>query len=111
MTGPDTVALVLAGGGARGAYEVGALSVALREEHVLASSAIPVAFPAIHVSEPEVARGWYSDGGTRLNTPIKPALALGATRVVVVALSSLAAPRDRRWPARTSPTPWRGSAR
>jgi NTE family protein len=62
----------------------------LTEEHVRASAAIPFAFPAVHVSSPEPARGWYFDGGTRVNTPIKPALTLGAKRVVVVALNSLA---------------------
>lgn len=63
----------------------------LTDEHVRASSAIPSAFPAVHVSAPERARGWYVDGGTRLNTPIKPALELGATRVVVIALNALGA--------------------
>lgn len=66
----------------------------LTDEHVRASAAIPGVFPAVHVSSPPPARGWYFDGGTRLNTPIKPALALGAKRVVVVALNSIApAPR------------------
>jgi NTE family protein len=62
----------------------------LAEDHVLASSAIPAIFPAVHVERPPLARGWYFDGGTRLNTPIKPALALGAQRVIVIALGSLA---------------------
>jgi NTE family protein len=64
----------------------------LTEEHVRASSAIPGAFPSVHVGSPERARGWYVDGGTRLNTPIKPALALGAERVVVIALNAIGAP-------------------
>jgi NTE family protein len=59
-------------------------------DQVLASAAIPVLFPAVHVPRPRRARGWYFDGGTRLNTPIKPALAFGATRVVVIALNTLA---------------------
>src|SRR5204862_3860032 len=68
----------------------------LRPEHVRASGAIPVIFPPVHVAVPERARGWYYDGGTRLNTPIKPALALGAERVVVIGLNSIArAPGDR----------------
>ncbi|MGB0092207.1 MAG: patatin-like phospholipase family protein [Solirubrobacteraceae bacterium] len=61
----------------------------LVEDHVLASAAIPAIFPAVHVKRPQVARGWYFDGGTRLNTPIKPALEFGAGRVVVIALNSL----------------------
>jgi NTE family protein len=60
--------------------------------HVQASASIPGAFPATHVSKPAGAAGWYGDGGIRLNTPIKPALKLGAKRVVIVGLNSSALP-------------------
>src|SRR5213078_4908205 len=64
--------------------------------HIRASGAIPGLFPAVLVDAPEHARGWYFDGGTRLNTPIKPALELGAERLVVIGLNSIApAPGDR----------------
>jgi NTE family protein len=62
----------------------------LRTDHVLASAAIPVVFPAVQLSEPPEASGWYFDGGTRLNTPIKPAIKLEVDRVVVIGLSSVA---------------------
>ena len=47
----------------------------------------------MRVTKPEQAAGWYFDGGPRLNTPIKPALWLGAERVIVIALNSVAASR------------------
>jgi NTE family protein len=56
----------------------------LTEEHVRASAAIPALFPAVEVDE-----GWFFDGGIRLNAPIKPALSLGAERVIVVGLHSI----------------------
>ena len=49
--------------------------------HALASAAIPLVFPAVRV-----ANTYYVDGGLRLNTPLAPALRLGADRVLVVAL-------------------------
>ena len=70
----------------------------LTEEHIRASAAIPVLFPPVRVEQPKDARGWYVDGGTRLNTPIKPALDLGADRLVVIGTEAVtdAAPQPER---------------
>jgi NTE family protein len=61
----------------------------LTAQHVMASAAIPTIFPAVHV-DTEPGRGWHFDGGSRLNTPIKPALWLGADRVIVISGESVA---------------------
>lgn len=50
--------------------------------HALASAAIPLLFPPVRIGNE-----YYCDGGLRLNTPIAPALRLGATHVFAVALS------------------------
>lgn len=60
-------------------------ATSMRSEHVVASSAIPAMFTPAQITEPPALEGWYFDGGVRLNTPLKPALELGAERVVVVA--------------------------
>lgn len=60
----------------------------LNPGHVLASSSIPVAFPPVQVTEPGHAAGWYVDGGVRLNTPLHPAVGLGATRIVLVSATA-----------------------
>jgi NTE family protein len=58
----------------------------LRGQHVRASAAIPMLFPTVEINSPRSARGHYADGGTRLNSPIKPALQLGADRVILIGL-------------------------
>ncbi len=73
------------------------LPATLNADHVLASAAVPVAFRPVHIDEPEEARGWYLDGGVRMNAPIKPAIELGADRVVIVGTDPLAGP-DRGTP-------------
>ncbi|HWC26976.1 MAG TPA: patatin-like phospholipase family protein [Solirubrobacteraceae bacterium] len=57
-------------------------------DHVHASAAIPVLFAPVRVPGPP-AQAWYLDGGTRLNTPIKPAVDQGADRIVVIALDAV----------------------
>jgi NTE family protein len=74
----------------------------LRGEHVRASAAIPMLFPTVQVRSPRSARGHYIDGGTRLNSPIKPALNLGAEKVIVVGLEPFA-PASGRLTSTRSP--------
>jgi NTE family protein len=54
-------------------------SCVLHVDHVLASSALPFFFPAIHVDG-----SWYGDGGIRLTAPLAPAVHLGARRIIAV---------------------------
>lgn len=56
----------------------------LEARHVLASSAIPLLLPPVRVPAPSQAAGYYLDGATRLNAPLRPAIELGAGRVLVV---------------------------
>ena len=51
-------------------------------DHLMASSAFPLAFPARWVGGR--GQGWYIDGGVHLNTPIKPAIDFGAGRILVI---------------------------
>lgn len=73
-------------------HEIAYVPARIDVEHVRASAAIPMLFPPVQVETPARARGWYVDGGTRLNAPIKPALDLRADRLVVVATDSIAGP-------------------
>jgi NTE family protein len=89
-----TVAFVESEGNfsAHNSHAVEYVACALADEHILASAAIPILFPPVRVETPAAARGWYVDGGTRLNTPIKPALDLGAEGLVVIGTEAITEP-------------------
>jgi len=57
--------------------------------HALASAAIPLVFPAVRID-----RAYYCDGSLRLNTPLAPALRLGADRVLVISLRRPRTPEE-----------------
>ncbi len=48
-------------------------------EHVMASSALPLVFPAVRLGD-----SYYGDGGVRLSAPLSPAIRLGASRVLAI---------------------------
>ncbi len=48
-------------------------------DHVMASTALPLLFPAV-----QVGRDWYGDGGIRLTAPLSPAVHLGASRILTI---------------------------
>jgi NTE family protein len=62
----------------------------LTVEHVMASSAIPLFFPAVRIG-----RSWYGDGGFQLTAPLGPALHLGARRILAIS-TRYEAPGERR---------------
>ncbi|MGN6110487.1 MAG: patatin-like phospholipase family protein [Kofleriaceae bacterium] len=53
--------------------------------HVLASAAIPMLFPAVKIGDE-----YFTDGGLRQNTPMSPAIRLGADRMLLVSLRHVA---------------------
>jgi NTE family protein len=60
---------------------VRAQAVTIAPEHALASAALPILFPAVAVGD-----RFFCDGGLRQNTPLSPALRLGADKVLVIGL-------------------------
>jgi NTE family protein len=58
-----------------------AIHAEITSRHVRASAAIPFLFPAVRIGE-----SYYLDGGLRVNTPLSPALRLGANKALIVAL-------------------------
>jgi NTE family protein len=60
-------------------------AVRIGPRHVLASAAIPMLFPAVKIGEE-----YFTDGGLRQNTPMSPAIRLGADRLLLVSLRHVA---------------------
>ncbi len=60
-----------------------AVATPITSDIVLASAAIPILFPAV-----KIGRRWFFDGGLRQNTPIAPALRMGAEKIMVISLKS-----------------------
>jgi NTE family protein len=66
-------------------------------DHVLASAAVPLLFPAV-----EIDGHFYCDGGLRQNVPLSPARRLGASNLIVI---------NPRYIREDSPTPEIAEAR
>jgi NTE family protein len=78
---------------------VRAQAVQMGAEHALASAALPILFPAICVGE-----RFFCDGGLRQNTPLSPALRLGADKVLVIGLRQQP-PANQAVPEESMPFP------
>ena len=55
------------------------VSAHLGIDHIMASCALPLFFPAA-----KIGHDWHGDGGVRLTAPLSPALHLGARRMIAV---------------------------
>jgi NTE family protein len=74
-------------------YRVGC-SARIRVDHVMASAAIPLLFPAVKIDG-----GWHGDGSVRQAAPLSPALRLGAERIILI--STVRGPTPRSVPQRS----------
>jgi NTE family protein len=65
----------------------------LRVDHIMASTALPLFFPAVRIGN-----AWYGDGGVRLTAPLSPALHMGASKILTISTHYNRTPReaDRR---------------
>ena len=65
------------------------VSATLTVDHVLASCALPLFFPAVRIGD-----GWHGDGGIQLTAPLSPALHLGARRIIAISTRYLPTRRE-----------------
>lgn len=68
-------------------------------QHLMASSAIPLVFPAVKIN-----REYFGDGSVRFMAPISPALHLGATKVLIVGVDPVRDVDKSRQAAKGYPT-------
>lgn len=59
-------------------------------DHLMASSAIPFIFPAVHLN-----REWFGDGSMRQVAPVSPAIHLGADKILVIGAGRMADENER----------------
>jgi NTE family protein len=62
----------------------------IRLDHLMASSAIPMLFPAVKIN-----REYFGDGSVRFLAPISPAVHLGADRVMIIGVAGMEG--ENRW--------------
>ena len=70
-----------------------AIDARITVEHVMASTSLPLFFPAVRLG-----RDWHGDGGIRLASPFAPSINLGAGRILAVSTRHLPAPDERDRP-------------
>jgi NTE family protein len=58
------------------------ISDTLTVEHIMASSSLPLIFPAA-----QLHNGWHGDGGIRLTAPLSAAVNLGANKIIAISTS------------------------
>jgi len=69
------------------------LACQLQVDHVMASAALPMLFPAI-----DLGGQWFGDGGIRLAAPLSPAVHLGAEKIIAVSTRHVPPPDEERLP-------------
>ncbi|CAM2987613.1 patatin-like phospholipase family protein [Rariglobus hedericola] len=65
-------------------------STELTVDHIMASCALPLFFPA-----GKIGHDWHGDGGVRLTAPLSPALHLGARRMIAISTQYAGDPSAR----------------
>ena len=68
-----------------------AVRTQLTHDHVMASAALPLMFPAVRIGDE-----FYGDGSVRQMAPLAPALHLGARAILAIGLSRTRVPRSSR---------------
>ncbi len=69
-------------------------------DHVMASAALPLIFPAVALEG-----GWHGDGGVRLHAPLSPAVHLGARKILAISTRSAPPPGTALQRPRPHPPP------